>query len=478
MSAHAVTDVVRTTMTGTSLGGYQLQALLGAGGMGEVYQAHDPKLARDVAIKILPSAFTSNPNRLARLEREARMLAALNHPNICAIYGFEEANGIRFLILELVEGETLSDTIAKASQRHANRAGLPLDEAVAIARQIADALEVAHDKGIIHRDLKPANIKITPEGVVKVLDFGLAKAVSGEGSSPDLSSAPLEDGARREGAIIGTAAYMSPEQARGLAVDKRTDIWAFGCVLYEMLTGRVTFAGDTVSDSIAKILEREPDWSALPATTPASDSTAPAPLSREGSEEASERYRRRQDRDRRDRRSAAGRDRHSSAARSTHESHDVAPVGRSRGRDCRSRRHVGGQTSHYGGEPARRRDVLMGDELAGHGRARRTLARRQVRRLPLRQGRRTRRLGESTGHRRFSQPHARPAPDDDARESPPEPRVQRRRVADLVQPVRESRAGKGAHAAGRRHAPAVPGHRSFCSILVARQRSPRLHWLQ
>ena len=237
--------------------------------MGEVYRAHDAKLGRDVAIKILPSAFTSNPDRLARFAREARMLAAVNHANICAIYGFEEAEGVRFLILELVEGDTLAHELAQASNSHPKDAGLPLGRVWDIARQIADALEVAHDKGIIHRDLKPANIKITPHGTVKVLDFGLAKAVGGDGSSPDLSSAPLE-GVRREGAVVGTAAYMSPEQARGLPVDKRTDIWAFGCVLSEMLTGRVTFPGDTASDSIAKILEREPDWSALPAATPAS----------------------------------------------------------------------------------------------------------------------------------------------------------------------------------------------------------------
>jgi Tol biopolymer transport system component len=262
-------DFVPTTMTGTSLGGYHLQALIGAGGMGEVYRAHDAKLGRDVAIKILPSAFTSDPDRLARFEREARMLAAVNHANICAIYGFEEAHSVRFLILELVEGDTLAHELAHASNGHVKDAGLPLGRVWDIARQIAEALEVAHDKGIIHRDLKPANIKITPHGAVKVLDFGLAKAVGGQGSSPDLSSAP-HDGARREGAVIGTAAYMSPEQARGLPVDKRSDVWAFGCVLYEMLTGRVTFPGDTVSDSIAKILEREPDWSALPAATPAS----------------------------------------------------------------------------------------------------------------------------------------------------------------------------------------------------------------
>ena len=188
MSAHAVTDLVRTAMAGTSLGGYQLQALLGAGGMGEVYRARDAKLGRDVAIKILPRAFTSNPDRLARFEREARMLAALNHPNICAIYGFEEADGVRFLILELVEGETLARH-ARASARpcRTRGIGLPVDRALSMARQIAEALEVAHDKGIIHRDLKPANIKITPDGVVKVLDFGLAKAVGGDGSSPDLT---------------------------------------------------------------------------------------------------------------------------------------------------------------------------------------------------------------------------------------------------------------------------------------------------
>ena len=269
ISAYQVCDLVPTTMVGASLGAYQLQSLLGTGGMGEVYEAHDAKLGRNVAIKILPPAFTSHPDRLARFQREARMLASLSHPNICAIYGIEESNGIRFLILELVEGATLADTLADASNLRGRGGGLSLDRVRGIARQIADGLEVAHDKGIIHRDLKPANIKITPDGVVKVLDFGLAKAVGGGAASPDLSNAPQEDGGRREGAVIGTAAYMSPEQARGLPVDKRTDIWAFGCILYEMLTGRVAFAGATASDSIAKILEREPDWSALPTTTPA-----------------------------------------------------------------------------------------------------------------------------------------------------------------------------------------------------------------
>ncbi len=262
-------DVAPVFMTDRIIGGYHLQTLLGAGGMGEVYRAHDSKLGRDVAIKVLPQALTSDPDRLARLEREARMLAALNHPNICAIYGLDEADGVLFLILELVDGKTLAQTLADRARGNASGAGLQLGNALAIARQMAEALEVAHERGIVHRDLKPANIKITPEGLVKVLDFGLAKIIGAGGSSPDLTDAPAPAEGRREGAVIGTAAYMSPEQARGQALDKRTDIWAFGCVLYEMLTGRVPFPGETVSDTIAKVLEREPDWSALPPATPA-----------------------------------------------------------------------------------------------------------------------------------------------------------------------------------------------------------------
>jgi len=271
MMARVAAETGPQDMTGQNVGGYRLELLIGAGGMGEVYLARDATLGRDVAIKILPRAFTSHPDRLARFEREARMLAALNHPNICAIYGFEEAGSgdaaIRFLILELVEGETLADTLAHGSLRSSGGAGLLPRDALTIARQIAEALEAAHEKGIIHRDLKPANIKITPDGVVKVLDFGLAKTVNGDGSSPDITNAPdRPGGTSREGAVLGTARYMSPEQARGQAVDKRADIWAFGCVLYEMLAGRVTFAGETASDTIAKVLEREPDWGALPPT--------------------------------------------------------------------------------------------------------------------------------------------------------------------------------------------------------------------
>jgi len=229
--------------------------------MGEVYRARDTKLGREVAIKVLPHLFTSDPERLVRFEREARMLAALNHPHIGAIYGLEDADGVRALVLELVEGDTLADRI--------QRGRLPVDEALTIARQIADALDTAHEKGIIHRDLKPANIKVTPDGVVKVLDFGLAKAVAGDGSSPDLSQSPTVTGdGTRVGIILGTAAYMSPEQARGKTVDTRTDIWAFGCVLYEMLAGRVAFPGETTSDTVAAVLGREPDWHALPAATP------------------------------------------------------------------------------------------------------------------------------------------------------------------------------------------------------------------
>ncbi|MEP6916491.1 MAG: protein kinase [Acidobacteriota bacterium] len=247
---------------GQSIGPYHVQSLLGSGGMGEVYRARDTKLGRDVAIKILPAAFVHHPDRRARLEREARMLASLHHPGICGIYGIEEVNGILLLVLELVSGATLADTLQGGAERGGR--GLPLEHVMTITRQIAEAVELAHDKGIIHRDLKPANIKITPEGIVKILDFGLAKVVTGDGAEPNLTLAPATSDGERTGPVMGTAAYMSPEQARGLPVDKRTDIWALGCIVYEMLTGSAVFAGDTASDSIAKILEREPNWSILP----------------------------------------------------------------------------------------------------------------------------------------------------------------------------------------------------------------------
>ena len=262
MPTQLVDGLGASVLTGRRLGVYQVQSRIGAGGMGEVYRARDTKLGRNVAIKILPRVFTADTDRQARFNREARMLAALNHPHIGAIYGFEESDGVRALVLELVEGPTLADRIA--------RGPLPIPEALSIARQIAEALDAAHEKGIIHRDLKPANIKITPDGDVKVLDFGLAKAATGDVPMPDLTQSPTMtvDGTR-EGIILGTAAYMSPEQARGQTVDKRTDVWAFGCVLYEMLTGRMAFGGATLSDTLAAVIEREPDWQALPSSTPA-----------------------------------------------------------------------------------------------------------------------------------------------------------------------------------------------------------------
>ena len=252
-----------STLAGRRLGGYQLLERIGAGGMGEVYRARDLRLDRDVAIKILPREFTADPDRQARFAREARVLASLNHPNIGAVYGVEEDSGhtedsVRGIVLELVEGETLADRI-----RHG---ALPLADALALASQIADALDAAHQKGIVHRDLKPSNIKIAPGGVVKVLDFGLAKTSAVSASSAPPGSTVEDDTAA--GVILGTAAYMSPEQARGQPVDKRTDIWAFGCVLYEMLTGRSPFAGATITDTLASILEREPAWSELPQATP------------------------------------------------------------------------------------------------------------------------------------------------------------------------------------------------------------------
>src|SRR5579859_6508715 len=224
---------------GAKLGPYEILGPLGAGGMGEVYQAHDTKLGRNVAIKVLPKAFAHDADRLSRFQREAKMLAALNHPNIATIHGLEHCEGTQFLVMELVSGETLADRVKSGP--------VPVDEALKIAVQIAEALESAHEKNIIHRDLKPANVKVTPEGKVKVLDFGLAKAFSGEVADSNPSQSPtLSAVATMRGVLLGTAAYMSPEQARGKAVDKRTDIWAFGCVLYELLTGKQAFQGEDI----------------------------------------------------------------------------------------------------------------------------------------------------------------------------------------------------------------------------------------
>ena len=252
-------------MVGKTLGHYEILEPLGAGGMGEVYRARDTTLDRDVAIKVLPEDFATDPERLARFEREAKLLASLNHANIATIHGLEDSDGVRFIAMELVEGETLAQRIARSAR-------IGAEEALEIARQIAEALEAAHENGVIHRDLKPANVIVTPDGKVKVLDFGLAKAYETDGSpseiSPDLSHSPTMAAATRTGVILGTAAYMSPEQARGKPVDKRADIWAFGCVLYEMLTGRRAFNGETVSDTMAAILKDEPDWELLGETTP------------------------------------------------------------------------------------------------------------------------------------------------------------------------------------------------------------------
>ncbi len=245
---------------GTKLGPYEILAPLGAGGMGEVYQAHDSKLRRDVAIKVLPAAFVHDPERLSRFQREARMLASLNHQNIATIYGLEQSDGVHYLVMELVLGQTLAERVSAGP--------LSIAEALVICGQLAEALEAAHEKGVIHRDLKPANVKVAPEGKVKVLDFGLAKAFPSDGGL-DLSQSPTLTGMlSEEGRILGTPAYMSPEQARGKPVDKRTDIWAFGCVFYELLTGKRAFRGETVQDTIVAVLEREPEKEALPAATP------------------------------------------------------------------------------------------------------------------------------------------------------------------------------------------------------------------
>jgi len=248
-------------MIGKTLSHYKVIEKIGQGGMGEVYRAEDTNLSREVAIKVLPEQFTKDPQRLARFEREAKLLAQLNHPNIAAIHSFEHADDIHFLVLELVPGETLQERVAKGP--------LPVEEALEVCRQIAEGVEAAHEKGVIHRDLKPANVKVTPEGKVKILDFGLAKAFEGEVPVADISQSPtLTEEMTRAGVILGTAAYMSPEQAKGKSVDKRADIFAFGAILYELLTAKRAFEGETITETIAKVLESEPNWKALPDTTP------------------------------------------------------------------------------------------------------------------------------------------------------------------------------------------------------------------
>ena len=246
---------------GSRFGSFEVVSPLGAGGMGEVYQARDTRLNRSVALKVLLELTANDPEHVARFKREAQVLASLNHPNIAAIYGFEEANSVHALVLELVEGPTLADRIAKGP--------IPLEDALPVALQIAEALEAAHELGIVHRDLKPANIKVSDQDVVKVLDFGLAKAINPDLSRADVSQSPtLTVASTRAGMILGTAAYMAPEQARGKAVDRRADVWAFGCVLFEMLTGRRAFEGEVISETIAAVLRGEPDWNALPSSTP------------------------------------------------------------------------------------------------------------------------------------------------------------------------------------------------------------------
>jgi serine/threonine protein kinase/tetratricopeptide (TPR) repeat protein len=261
-------------LSGLRLGVYQLRERIGAGAMGEVYRAQDTRLGRQVAIKILPPAVADDPARRARFEREAQLLASLNHPNIATIYGVEESAAMRALVMELVEGETLAERITRSSAIDApalsvDGTGIPMDEALALAQQIAEALEAAHQKKIIHRDLKPANIKITPAAKVKVLDFGLAKALTDQELENEAKHIGAPSDVSRDGLVMGTAAYMSPEQSQGQSLDTRTDVWAFGCVMYEMLTGRSAFARTTIIDTLAALRTDEPDWAALPAATPA-----------------------------------------------------------------------------------------------------------------------------------------------------------------------------------------------------------------
>jgi serine/threonine protein kinase len=255
-------------VTNERIGGYRIVRKLGEGGMGVVYEAEDSKLERHVAIKTLSERFSEDPERIARLQREARTLASLQHPNVAFIFGLEEADDQHFLVMELVEGEDLVERL--------RRGALPLDEALQLSVQIAEGLEAAHEKGVVHRDLKPGNVMVTPEGKAKILDFGLARSYHRETTADtDISESPtITVAMTKQGVLLGTAPYMSPEQARGKRVDWRTDIWAFGCMLYELLTGRPAFPGETVSDTLALILEREPDWELLPKSLPPPD---PAP---------------------------------------------------------------------------------------------------------------------------------------------------------------------------------------------------------
>src|SRR6516162_4555598 len=255
---------------GTKIGPYEVVGALGAGGMGEVYRARDTKLGRDVALKVPPEVLAGNAERMARFRREAQVLASLNHPNIATIYGLEQSNGHWALVMELVEGPTLAERIRGSADVGAVREPpLELDEALRIAKQIAEGLEYAHERGIIHRDLKPANVKVRPDGTVKILDFGLAKALEETPAAGSIDISPtMSAAASREGIILGTAAYMSPEQARGKTVDRRCDIWSFGAVLFEMLSGKQAFAGEDVSQTLAAVIMKEPDWNALPASTP------------------------------------------------------------------------------------------------------------------------------------------------------------------------------------------------------------------
>src|SRR5688572_12641610 len=250
-----------TVRVGAVLGTYELIELIGEGGMGAVYRARDSRLGREVAIKVIRPELASHPDRISRFDREARLLASLNHPHIATVYGFELIGDVPFLVMELVDGETLADRTSSGP--------LPVKEALTIGAQIAAAMEAAHDRGVIHRDLKPSNIKVTSSGAVKVLDFGLAKALHPNTSTGAIAESPtLTSGGTAEGIVLGTAAFMSPEQARGKPIDRRADVWAFGCVLYDMLTGRPAFAGATLSDTISNILTRDPDWNAVPPHAP------------------------------------------------------------------------------------------------------------------------------------------------------------------------------------------------------------------